>query len=53
MFSFNLKDRNGIGNAEYSKDEYTHIKKALCAQITSELEKTHALHLSIFSIGKD
>jgi hypothetical protein len=54
MFSFNLKNkRNVIGNAEYSKEEYAKIKGALCAQIVSELEKTHALRHSIFTIGKD
>ncbi|MCX6770906.1 MAG: hypothetical protein NTX79_02520 [Candidatus Micrarchaeota archaeon] len=54
MFSFNLKNkRNVIGNAEYSKEEYAKIKNSLCAQIVSELEKTHALRHSIFTIGKD
>jgi len=54
MFSFNQKNRrNIIGNAEYSKEEYAKIKGALCAQMSGELEKTHALRHSIFTIGKD
>lgn len=54
MFSFNQKNkRNIIGNAVYSKEEYAKIKSALVAQVASELERTHSLRHSIFSIGKE
>ncbi|MCK4319873.1 hypothetical protein KAW38_04865 [Candidatus Micrarchaeota archaeon] len=52
MFCFNKKNiRNGIGNAEYGKDEYLRIKSSLLEQIVNELEQKENLKWNIYNIG--
>ena len=52
MFCFNVKaKRFAIGNVEYKKEEYLHIKKLVLEEIASKLENDKKLGLSIFNVG--
>jgi len=52
MFCFNVKSkRYAIGNVEYPKEEYLKLKKLILNEISSKLEKSKKLEMSIFNLG--